>query len=213
MPEDEFVKAATTVVVPPPEIEKFTVIVEEAARKDPEWYEKFSKESPPGVPLPFHPKIGLTQEEYDEYRALWEKREFKVVEPLVLQLKETKEGVWVIRSVGKANPISTLRYHADKDVFISPNGTLERSEDVKADPESTLREWSGHEWQMDDETSLGTTMENVAIGQSGDGKYGMLIYRLTEVTTDGKPIYDTSFVIRFPKGKAGILPKPTPGKK
>jgi hypothetical protein len=208
LPVGELVKGATTVVVPPPEIEKYVAIVEEAARGNPEWFREHAAKAAPGVPLPYDPKLGLSEEQYAEYLALWAKREFKPVDPVILQLKEGSDGRWAINAAvpgGGSSPISTLKYHPDKDVFVSPNGELKRLEDVKSDKESILGEWSGHEWRFEEETSLGATKENFAIGKTGDGKFGVLIYRMQETTSEGTRLYDKSVVIRYPMGEAGIL--------
>jgi len=208
LPQGELVKAATTAVVPPAGIEKYVAMVEEAAKQDPQWFEEHSQKAAPGVPLPYDPKLGLTREEYDAYLEMWDQREFKAVEPVVIQLKQDKNGHWSISTAGGAHPISTLRYDPEKDVFISPNGTMERLEDVEADKRSILGEWTGHEWKFEEETSLGKTKENFAIGKTGDGAFGLLVYRMQEVTSEGTPVYDKSLVLRFPMGEAGILKAP-----
>lgn len=205
--KDAYIRGGVTVVVPPPELDQYVAIVEEAAKKDPEWFIEQSKNSAPGVPLPYDPKLGLTEEQYKEYLEIWEKREFKAVEAVILRLTETGDKTWKITAAGAggANPISTLKYDAEKDEFVSPNGSLVRLEDVKADKNSILGEWVGHEWRFEEETTLGKTKENFAIGKTADGAFGMLVYRMQEVSSAGTPLYDKSLVIRFPMGKAGIL--------
>lgn len=205
LPADKLVKGATIAVVPPKELDKYLEIVEAAARKDPEWFAEHSKKSAPGVPLPFDEKLGLTKKQYDEYLSIWATREFRAVEPIVLQLKSDRDGMWKITTAGGAPSISTLRYDPKKDVFISPNGTMERLEDVKAAKDSILGAWEGHEWRFKEETSLGNTKENFAIGKTSDGSFGMLVYRMQEISSEGTPLYDNSLVIRFPLGEAGIL--------
>ena len=93
------------VVVPPPEIDKYFVKFEAAARLDPTWYAEFSAQSKPGVPLGYHEKLGLTKEEYDEYRKLWAKREFKSVQDVNLLLRQTSGGAWTIAATGSASMI------------------------------------------------------------------------------------------------------------
>ncbi|MBB5352295.1 hypothetical protein HNR46_002538 [Haloferula luteola] len=205
LPEGKLVKGATIAVVPPKELDKYLDIVETAARKNPEWFAEHSKKSAPGVPLPYHENLGLTKKEYEEYLAIWATREFRAVEPIVLRLTTTDDGMWKITTAGGAFPISTLKYDPKKDVMVSPNGELERLEDVAAEKDSILGAWTGHEWRFQEETSLGKTKENFAIGQTADGVYGMLVYRIQEVSAEGTPLYDNSIVIRFPLGEAGIL--------
>lgn len=200
-------------VVPPQEIDKYVAKVEAAARKDPKWFREFSKQAKPGVPLPFDERLGLTKEEYAEYLALWAKREFKPMEEVMLLLREGSGGSWVIASTGKASTISTLRYSGKDDLFRSPNGDLKRIEDIKADAESILGDWSGSEWRFEEETSLGKTKENIALGRYSDNKFGLIVYRVQELSTEGTRLLDKSLVIRFPLGAAPAKDtKPAPVK-
>lgn len=198
--KEELVKAELIVVIPPKEIEQYVAKVEDAATKAPEWFDAYSKESPPGVPLPFDEKLGLTKEEYANYIALWAKREYRASSRLVLQLREPKPGEWTISATGAGSPISTLRYNAEKDAFESPNGALARIEDIDAGEQSILGEWAGREWKFLEETSLGKVKENIALGKTGDGKYGLLVYRMQEISSQGTRLYDKSMVIRFIAG-------------
>jgi len=196
----ELIKAEIIVVIPPKEIEKYVAKVEQAATKAPEWFQTYSKESPPGVPLPFDEKLGLTKEEYADYIDQWSKREYRAMARVVLQLKEPKPGEWTISSTAAGSTISVLRYIAEKDVFESPNGTLARIEDIDAPEQSILGKWTGREWKFLEETSLGKTKENIAVGKTGDGKYGLVVYRMQETSSQGTRLYDKSLVIRFAAG-------------
>ena len=202
------VRASIGMVIPPQEIEKYIAKVESAARKNPEWFSEYSKASKPGTPLPFHENLGLTKEEYDEYLALWAKREFKSASEIMLVLRETFGDTWTITATGDASAISTLRYDPAKDVILSPNGELKRIEDIKAEPTSILGAWSGKEWKFEEETGLGKTKENFAIGKFDGEEYGLVVYRVQEISSEGSRLMDKSFVIRFALGKAGHMKLP-----
>ncbi|MEN9975784.1 MAG: hypothetical protein RLZZ282_1790 [Verrucomicrobiota bacterium] len=202
------VKGQIGMVIPPKEIDKYVAKVEAAARKDPKWFREFSGQSKPGMPLPYDPRLGLTKEEYNEYLALWNKREFKSAEDVMLLLRQSAGGSWSITSTGGASSISTLRYYPKDDAFRSPNGALKRIEDIKAESTSILGEWSGHEWKFEEETGLGKTKENMALGRFADSPFGMVVYRVQELSTEGTRLLDKSLVVRFPLGKAGQV-KPT----
>jgi hypothetical protein len=205
------IKGEVVVVVPPKELDKYIAKVEEAARKDPEWFKEHAKNGKPGVPLPFDERLGLTKEEYDEYLKFWGKREFKGMEAVPIRLSEGSDGRWSIIVGGRAATLSTLKFDPKADSFKSPNGELKRIEDVNADANSTLGAWTGHEWKFEEKGSLGTLKENFAIGKTGDKKYGLLVYRLQEVSDQGSKIADDGMVVRFPLGEAGILkPKAAP---
>lgn len=198
---DTPVKAQIGMVIPPKEIDKFIAKVEASARKDPKWFREFSSQAKPGVPLPFDERLGLTKEEYADYLALWNKREFKPVADIMLLLRQSAGATWSITATGEASNLSTLRYSAKDDVFRSPNGDLKRIEDIKAEATSILGEWTGSEWKFEEETGLGKTKENFAIGRYADNKFGLIVYRVQELSTEGSRLLDKSLVVRFPLGK------------
>jgi hypothetical protein len=211
--QDIPVKAQIGRVLPPPEINKYLGKVDAAARKDTKWFREFSSQTKPGLPLPFNERLGLTKEEHAEYLALWNKREFKPIEGIMLLLRKSSGGTWSITATGGASTISTLRYVEKDDLFRSPNGDLKRIDDIKAEPESILGEWSGHEWKFEEETGLGKTKENIAVGQYADKKFGLIVYRVQDLSTEGRRLLDNSLIIRFPLGKAGQIKEPQPAPK
>lgn len=205
--QDVPVRAQIGTVIPPAEIDKYIAKVETAARQDPEWFKTYSTSFAPGTPLAFHEKLGLTRAEYDEYIALWRKREFRTVEEVMLLLRKSSGNTWTVTATGEAGAISTLRFNPETGNFRSPNGELLRIEDIKADAESILGEWSGPEWRYEEETSFGITKENIAFGTFADGKNGLIIYRVQEISTEGTRLMDRSLVVRFALGAAGqVLP-------
>jgi hypothetical protein len=203
-------KGAIGVVMPPPEIDKYIAKVETAARKDPKWFREFSTHAKPGAPLPYDERLGLTKTEYDEYLALWDKREFKPMEEVMLLLRQSSGDTWSLTSTGGASTISTLRYDAKADSFRSPNGELKRIADISADATSVLGEWTGLEWKFDEETGLGKIKENFALGRLAGDKFGLVVYRAQELSTEGTRLLDKSLIIRFPLGKPATTKEPAP---
>ncbi len=132
----------------------------------------------------------------------------------MLLLRQSAGGTWSITATGGASMISTLRYNPKDDVFRSPNGDLKRIEDIKADAASILGEWTGQEWKFEEESELGKTKENVALGRFADNKFGLIVYHVQELSTEGKRLLDNSLVVRFALGKAGQVkdPNPSPAK-
>ena len=185
------------VVTPPEEIEKYIKLVKEGAKNDPEWYEEYSKNAKPGVPLPFHKNLNLTAAQYQEYLELWSKREFKILEKIGVLL-ERRRGKWCFSLSGTGAMISLLRYDEKEDVFRSTNGIRKRIDDIDAGEETILGEWKGAEWRFEEETPLGKTKENLALGKAADGKFGFLVYRLQDITANNTVLEDVSRVIRFP---------------
>jgi len=207
------VRGQVGIVLPPSEIDKYVAKVEAAARKNTEWFREYSANAKPGAPLPFHENLGLTQTEYDEYITLWKKRDFKPMEEVMLLLRESAGGTWSLTATGNASTLSTLRYTEKSDSFRSPNGELARIEDIDADAESILGAWQGHEWKFEEESSLGKTKENIALGRFADKKFGLVVYRAQELSSEGTRLLDKSLVVRFALGKAGQVQQPAPPKR
>ncbi len=201
--EEVPVKASIGMVTPPKEIEKFIAKVEIAARKNPEWFKQHTASAAPGVPLPYHENLGLTKEEYDEYLALWAKREFKSTEEVLLVLRKTLGNTWTLTATGGAGIISTLRYDPTKNNFVCPSGNMEPLDDIKTDEKHILGAWSGKEWRFQESGLLGITKQNFAIGKFEKNQFGIIIYRAQELSTEGARIHEQSLVLRFPLGKAG----------
>ncbi|MDP0491676.1 MAG: hypothetical protein Q7Q71_11555 [Verrucomicrobiota bacterium JB023] len=193
------VKGEVVVVIPPDEIQTYVDKVEKAAKADPEWFAEYSKSAAPGIPLPFHEKLGLTKAEYEDYLKLWDAREFKPLPQgeLILRLEEKSDGKWMIRVTGRGTELTAIAYDAEEDVFRSMSGEMKRIEDINADKRSILGAWTGKEWKLEQEDAFGVTKENIAVGKLADGSYGLLVYRLQEVSSTGTRIFDKSLIIRF----------------
>jgi len=186
-------------VIPPEEIKKYLDLIKAAGQANPEWFKEYEKTTKPGIPLPYHENLGLTKEQYAEYLVLWGKREMKPVPngAITLRLESPKKGEWVIRASGTGSHLSLLRYVVKEDVVNSPNGALARLKDVDAKKESVLGAWTGHEWKFEEEDFL-RTKENFAIGKVASGKFGLIVYRLQEISGEGVLLYDRRMLIRFP---------------
>jgi len=203
------VKGHIGMVLPPPEIDTY---IEKAARKDPKWFRDFFNQTKPGEPFPYDERLGLTKEEYAEYLVLMKKRDFQPMQEVMLLLRQSSGNTWTLTATGDASPLSTLRYLGKEDKFRSPNGDLERIKDIQAEASGLLVAWNGQEWAFEEDTGLGKTKENIAIGRFVDNKNGIIVYHVQEISTKGTRLLDKALVVRFALGKAGQLTKPAPAK-
>jgi len=199
------IRGEVVAVLPPKDIQKYLDRIQEAAKANPEWYAEYDKQSKPGFPLLYHENLGLTKEEYVDYLTLWDQREIKPVRngQVTLRLESKEKGEWRMHATGIAFPLALLRYDPGKDVFRSPNGTMSRLPDIKTTEKSLFGEWSGHEWKFEQSTSLSSLKENFAIGARKARDYGIIIYRIREVSATGTLLLDRRIVIRFPLPKGG----------
>ena len=154
-----------------------------------------------------------TKEEYDEYIALWAKREFKPTEEVILVLRKTIGDTWTLTATGSAGVISTLRYNPSKDSFHSPGGDLNRLKDINTDENHILGAWTAKEWRFQENSLLGLTKLNFAVGKFNKGEFGIIIYHAQEISPKGSRVHDKSIVLRFPLGKATQVKPQTKPKK
>lgn len=192
----DVVSGEVGVVMPPEGINKYITSVRDSAKADPAWHKEYAKKAQPGVPLPWHEKLGLTKEEYADYLKLWGEREFQVIHQVTLTLEEAKADEWMIRVSGVGMPVTLLRFDKKSGSFRSPNGELQRIKDVDAAAETILGAWKGQEWKYESVTDFISTKENFALGKFADGKHCLLIYRFQE-SASGRRLADRSIIIRF----------------
>ena len=162
--------AEVVIMMPPAEIEKYVTKVEQKAMSDPKWFAEYVKSSKASSPLPYHEKLGLTKEEYDAYTALWNKREFKVIEEVPLTLRQGSDKLWYIFGTDSAATFTALRFNPADDTWKTTNGIMKRIEDINADASTILGAWKGKEWKFQEESMFSKIKENFALGETGDGK-------------------------------------------
>ncbi len=200
----------------PSEFLKFRELVRRSQLANPEWFKKHIKKSSSDNPIPlYHKKLGMTKVEYDKYLALWDKRAYKRVDngKVILRLMQDSDKSWIINISGRGMPVSLLKYVTEKDQFVSSNGVLDRIKDIKTPKESIYRDWSGHEWRYFNDGDLVKTKENIAIGRTGDGRYGLIVYSLQELSSKGSPLADDLLMIRFVPKKLNQSKKSKKSKK
>lgn len=185
-----------------PELPAYLRKFEEAAAKlTKEQQEELRKTIKPGQPIPFNDLFGMSKEEYDKYIECWNKRKIVEDEQVVAKFQPSGEkGIWSVASSTQRGPtpLSVLKYDENTGNWISPNGILERKDDVVYGPLNNLGAWKGQEWLYDSESSFSHTAENILMGKTDDGKYIYVIYNYLEVTTGGNIVDNKTMVLRFP---------------
>ena len=197
----EYVRASYGTVQPPKEIQPYLVKMRHGITKNAEWFKKYSESTLSNGPLPYNQKLGVTEEEYQQYLALWKQRAFKELKKVDLKLEKRENGTWRIRATGPGFPVQALEFSSDFSTIKSPNGQLKRADDIKSAEATLLREWSGAQWVLESKEVISTTVENFAIGKQKNQVAGYLLYRLQEISSTGRKLYDNQILIQFPLKK------------
>jgi len=195
--KDNAIKVQAISVVHDKNFAAALAVFDQAALKNPEVAKEMTAKLRDGYPLPFEPKLGVSKEDYDKYLALWDKRRVEPIGEGMLRLEENNNGTWRFRGIGVAEALSLLEYDPASDQWKTSNGVLKRIKDIDQGKQAILGEWKGREWSFEEKSSLGTTKENVAIGKSGDGKHAYVIWRLIDISPEGRLIADNGVILRF----------------
>jgi hypothetical protein len=164
---------------PPAEAETLMRQWLSALRADPEWYAAYSKaHSRPGEPLPYHPKMGMSEAQYQRMLSLAKQTKLTRVERAALTV--TREGpTRVALHGGVVLPdLTGITVDFAADRVNTPYGRLEGSQPIAVtDPESPTGPWSGRRWSVDTvdpATRQGAVVE-LNLGRLADGT-AMLYY-------------------------------------
>ncbi len=197
--EEQLIPGQIGVVLPPDEIQPYIQVIRSAAAKNLTWFTEYSKNNPADLPLPYHEKLGLSEEDYQKYLKLWDQRSFTTHEQIALKLTENEDSTWSIVATGPGFSIQALRFTDEAANVKSPNGTLVQTEQgLQSTANDLLGELSGLEWALKTESAIAITAENFALGKLQEKDQGYLIYTLQEATPSGKILHNKQILIRFP---------------
>ena len=203
LPADTFVKGANVKVDFGKDFAEATKPIQEGvAKASKEVLAEVQKVAKPDEPLPFDERLGFTKEAYDKYIKAWQERKLVPVEEVIARWEPSSDGKWKIKAISATNgqplPLTTLEYDSKADSWSSPNGELKRQkDDVNFSKDNLFGQWKGPQWLYEDKSSLGTVVENFAVGKSDDGKNIFLVYRLVELASTGQPTWQNMYVIRI----------------
>lgn len=164
-------------------------------------------EKNPDSPLPYDERLWDSKDEYDAYKAIWDKREIKSAEVVAMGLNPSGEpNVWYLNSGTldqkdrqlKPLLLTALKYDSKNNEWISNNGILKFKGEVTRSADSAFGEAKGHEWLLEVSDSLVKLQESVIFTKSTDGKYVYTYYNMSESSAvTGKQLAKGGFVLRF----------------
>ena len=144
-----------------------------ALKEDPEWFASYSRaHSRPGEPLPYHPKMGLSETDYREMLEL--SRQIRMIRVARATLTITREGTSRIAlHGGTALPgLTGVTLDLEADRVTTPFGRMQGSTPIEVtDPQSPTGPWSGRSWRLDtlDPTTGQGTVAQLHLGRLADG--------------------------------------------
>lgn len=151
----------------PPRLTLLTQRLQQAVQADPTWWQEHVRRAVPGEPLPYDPKLGLSEPEYRELLSLNDSIQMKPGRTVEVVLEPTPVG-W---RFGAGNSLTGLRnivIDTTSNMVHSPFGDLSAADPITPSAEQTATgPWGGPRWSLEavDTTSLTGTIAQFAIGK------------------------------------------------
>jgi hypothetical protein len=175
-----------------------------AAEKDPDWAQEQSLNAKPGEPLPYDPKMGLTEAEYREFLKLQETIAMKPVRTVTVVV-EPNMGGWRFGPATTAKELHSIAVDTLRDQVHTPYGDLNPGPRVVAsDFQRATGRWNGLRWRgdfVDPQTQSGTVVV-FAVGKHVET--GRTVLYLEKRRMDhGRIVENTKSFFRFLGATAG----------
>ncbi len=162
----------------PPRLTELTARLQQAAQRDPEWFTAYVQSATPGEPLPYHPKLGLSEPEYREMLALTGSTRLAPVARAELTIEAMPYG-WELDG-GEALPeLRGVEIDTLLGQIRTPMGrTTEVTAILASEHQRATGPWDGVQWKHQDSTILsghGTSI-TFALGRLRDSGRVLLYY-------------------------------------
>jgi hypothetical protein len=173
-----------------------------AIARDPAWMLEYIRKvnAPPGKPLPYHPRLGVSEEEYREMLSLLEEVRFVPAFEAPLFVVGTEDGRYRLDGGVDMVELSAVVIDPERGVVSTPFGTLSNAEVVRPHPDQRATgPWAGLSWHRDDfdpETGAGVTVR-FNLGRLTDSGDGMLTYEAKRME-GGALVESIDWDLRYP---------------
>ncbi len=174
----------------------------EAGQSHADWMMAYADEHadlPPGTPLPYHPKFGISEAEYDQLKRAYETMKVHELERFDLTLK-VRAGKLAFSATGKHAYLSKLALHPDGQLDF---GTIvidkpKRAEELKG----RFGTWSGHYWTHNASQRAERKLDTLEVDLGTVLETRRRFLRLQRKRSDGKTLVESHDLLMW------IDPKP-----
>ena len=199
LPESGLILGEVMVLGAAPELEQLSSKAQTAAAENQEWFLDYAKqhESTPG-PLPYHPNLGVTQEEYARLVQLIEEGvSLQRVGAVTIQVDVGDAGATTFTADPADFPLHNISVYSDLGYAETAYGRLDNSSDInQQDPNAPTGRWSGVQWTHQEISGNSGWGVQLAIGKRTDHGDGLIYYDVKYLL--GPEPHQYSFVILYP---------------
>lgn len=187
------------VMGPSPRFAELSLKFTSGIRKNPEWFLDFVRDrAEPGQPLPYHEKMGLSREEYNEFLALTKQKSFVKSGTTALTITRLPDGSLAIDGGKNLPELTGIEFDFQKNQVRTAYGIADQRDDGDAE-NAMLGDWNGAQWKFNRQEESGresaaTTSITVILGQLQATGRGILVYDVQVAGSQRKRI---TYILNF----------------
>jgi hypothetical protein len=176
--------------LPPPRFLELSAKVRAAVQADPTWFLAYTKAATPGSPLPYDPRLGVTQDEYDTMLRLADSLTMVPADTASVEVLATMTG-WEFSEGTDIEVLRGLAIDTLHQMVRSSYGELPEADPILASPaQRATGPWTARRWRLPEtgEDVGSVTTAAFAIGRHHTGR--------TVLHFDGRVVRDGQLVRR-----------------
>lgn len=171
-----------------PRMNELTQRLQAAAQANQAWFQEAIRRSTPGEPLPYDPRLGMTEAEYQEYLGLARSLTLRKVAEAQLTVRE--EGARLVFDGGSSFPdLTGVAIDLASDELLTPLGTVRGSKPLHVPEGTAAGAWDGVRWRLEElsaDAADGKVI-SLSLGRRREDGRGILYWELREIR-GGRPV-------------------------
>lgn len=197
-PEKELVVANLLELKADARIAQITEKFQIAIQPQEEWFTAYVQANPNG-PLPYHPNMGITQEEYKLLTEADKHMEYGKVDDIMFKVTDRTEFI-ELQFLAPYDNLGVIRFFTDENRIETPLGRLNTFNSIdNDDPNSPLGRWYGNNWilnTIEDPNNPEGIFIDFSIGQKKDKKWGLIYYDVRSFIPNSE--FAFTFILEYP---------------
>lgn len=128
---------------------------QESVRNNREWFIEYMKSIPNGEPMPYHPKLGLTESEYSEFQNLSKDIELVTLDNSAITIQKNGDLIEFNADENLAI-LKTIKVDLAKEIITIGDIKITSFEkiDITNDKNGLKSKWKGYKWRLEEPKDL-----------------------------------------------------------
>jgi len=186
----------------------------EALSKDPAWLQDYMAQNAGVKPLPYHPKFGISEEDYKRMLKSFERKTIEPVAVVEMTVAPMPDGSISLECPQMGTAFAGLSIETASGKLRTPYLEIEapvaRDSKIEKDPSNPFGDWTGLSWKGTSRSKDGGDFKSISLiaGKLDSGDACFIAYRV-KAMEGGKISRNSEAVFRFKPPRPST---PAPGK-